>query len=473
MSNKFKFATGILLVLTFFYFYSGSNESTNLSNSLSPNIAKAGSGDNVSRWAWSSNIGWISFNSTDCDADSNGYLDSGSCGGDNVSTSISNYGVSIDNNGYFSGYAWSPNIGWIRLDPLNDGSVPCLSGDCRAKITDMNAAMNATSGVVDVIGWARACSVFVSGCSGALNTNTGGWDGWISLSCTNNGSCGASNYKIQLDKNQGTLNFNHFIGFAWGSEVVGWVDFNPLCGSVRCGVIFSSGVTLEVRDATLGSSWGSSLTIDAGSQVEVRADIQGSPTSCSVTAPPGLGGTPDWGVAPPVSGTIYDGGIPSISPTRYSIVCDYSTGSIPADAWVSINSGPQFTLTADPARYPSSGVFNLPLNSTVNLGDISNISVVPSGGFNSNVSLSLVGVYAGTSLTDIRSHFNINITDNSLSYDPASGNYEVSDLTVRISNSVPRSNTYRIVLRGTSGSLVDEITITLHANRILNYQENP
>lgn len=62
--------TGIFVllpaVLTFFSFQNGNK------------IARAGTGDNVSGFAWSENIGWISFNSTDCDANQNSYLDGGS-----------------------------------------------------------------------------------------------------------------------------------------------------------------------------------------------------------------------------------------------------------------------------------------------------------------------------------------------------------------------------------------------------------
>jgi len=49
----------------------------------------AASTDDVSGWAWSENVGWLSFN---C-------IDRGIC-------ATSNYGVNVDKNGKFSGYAW-------------------------------------------------------------------------------------------------------------------------------------------------------------------------------------------------------------------------------------------------------------------------------------------------------------------------------------------------------------------------------
>ena len=63
--------------------------------------ATGSTADNVSGYAWSGTIGWISFNCTD----------PGTCGLD--------YGVSIDGGtGDFSGYAWSENVGWIDFAPV-------------------------------------------------------------------------------------------------------------------------------------------------------------------------------------------------------------------------------------------------------------------------------------------------------------------------------------------------------------------
>lgn len=100
----------------------------------------AGAGDNVSGYAWSDNIGWISFNNL------------------NGSSTI-DYGVKIDDNktsstyGDFSGYAWSDNLGWVSFNRSDTGNPP-------------EAPFNTGSGPIaridwssgNVTGWARVLS---------------------------------------------------------------------------------------------------------------------------------------------------------------------------------------------------------------------------------------------------------------------------------------------------------------------------
>jgi len=74
--------------------------------------------------------GWISFNSLDCDSDNNGYKDS-ACGGGGFAQSY-NYGVNIPSvDGNLSGYAWSDNVGWISFNSTDVAGCPI--GDCSAK----------------------------------------------------------------------------------------------------------------------------------------------------------------------------------------------------------------------------------------------------------------------------------------------------------------------------------------------------
>lgn len=139
-------------------------------------IIKAGEEHNVSGWAWSDNIGWISFNNT---TDGSSY----------------NYGVNIDlSTGLFSGYAWSDNVGWITFNETE--LTGCPSGSCRA---ELNFSTN------EVSGWART-------------VNTGdGWDGWISLRGV---AQDLSPYGVFLNSSTNELEY-----WAW-SDDFGWISFN-------------------------------------------------------------------------------------------------------------------------------------------------------------------------------------------------------------------------------------------------------
>lgn len=142
---------------------------------VSPKV-NSGVGENISGYAWSETIGWISFNST------------------NEAGPSASYGVQVAANGDISGYAWSENIGWISF---NAGDVAgCPSGTC-------SPALNRTTNAVT--GWARALSP-------TSGVNTGGWDGWIRLTGLTIGGGGGTSCDWH--------------GWAWGSDVVGWISFN-------------------------------------------------------------------------------------------------------------------------------------------------------------------------------------------------------------------------------------------------------
>jgi hypothetical protein len=201
-------------------------------------IVRAASTDNVSGWAWSENIGWISFNSTNCDSDGNGFIDSGNCGSDNASDPVIDYGVSIDTNtGYFSGFAYydaddpttvaDEGAGWIDFAPA--GPYPAIGPTYSARLNSDDDG----NGILEVTGWARVCAVFNDPniCSGKLDPEAGSWDGWIKLS-------GLWSDGVRLEQNQ-------FKGYAWsGNDTdsdgvadvgIGWINFNPATGGVVFG----------------------------------------------------------------------------------------------------------------------------------------------------------------------------------------------------------------------------------------------
>ena len=134
-------------------------------------------------WAWSNNVGWVSFNTSD------------------YSDATANYKVVMDADGKLSGYAWSLNLGWIKFSPELYDSANCGStGDCYgAKLVEGSPNQ--------LKGWARVCSVYISGCSGSLRSSAelGGWNGWIRM------------YNVTQDSNGG------FLGYAWGDLNMGWL----------------------------------------------------------------------------------------------------------------------------------------------------------------------------------------------------------------------------------------------------------
>lgn len=139
-----------------------------------PQTTSAATNGKIDGWAWSETIGWIDLNE-----------------------------LTLNTNDTIVGYSWSENIGWVRFGGLS--GWPTGSGT-----TADNAKVSGTS----LVGWARACTVFISGCSGTLkaSSETGGWDGWIALSGTG--------YSVSTTGGASS--------FAWGGDVVGWINFNEV-----------------------------------------------------------------------------------------------------------------------------------------------------------------------------------------------------------------------------------------------------
>lgn len=156
----------------------------------------------VRGWGWAGNgdgsAGWISFSNI-----------SETAAGE---TPLGVYGVFYDSaTEALSGYAWSSNIGWINFNAADLSGCP--SGACPPKI-------NWSTGAVS--GWARACAVFSSGCSGGLRSDVGGWTGWISLAKT---ALDPLPYGLEVDT--ALLEFKTCATcYAWGGgdEGFGWMQ---------------------------------------------------------------------------------------------------------------------------------------------------------------------------------------------------------------------------------------------------------
>jgi len=194
----------------------------------------------VSGYAWSETIGWIDMTP----AYGGVYLD--------------------DVNGVLGGYAWSENIGWVKFGGLS--SFPGGVGG--------NALIDFSTG--KVTGWIRACAGTASGNCSSMTSRTDGWDGWI-----------------RLDGHSNSVSFNtetgSFSGFAWGSSVVGWVDFSGVSvgGLFRTLSISSnnpaSGVTMVVSPADVAGNANGSTPFQRTYNVYHNSDV-------SVTAPATVGG---------------------------------------------------------------------------------------------------------------------------------------------------------------------------------------
>jgi hypothetical protein len=188
------------------------------------------SANNVSGWAWSENIGWISFN---CN---NSELPAPRCTidyGVHICTSETDErcaAVAAPKTGKFVGYAWSRGtdidvggVGWIKFDPV--GPYPtCPISTCPTGSPNYSTKADLSTG--KVTGWARVCAAAPdpSTCGGGVgaNPNAGGWDGWILLGPIVKGSP-PTDYGVLIDFSVSPAQFRNW---AWGSDVVGWISFN-------------------------------------------------------------------------------------------------------------------------------------------------------------------------------------------------------------------------------------------------------
>ena len=95
----------------------------------------------------------------------------------------------------FSGYAWSPNIGWLKFRNSDVGEP--IYGVCLDQNNELRGyAWN------DVIGW-------------------------LSFNCQDINVCSTSNYKVKVKD-------NYLYGYAW-NDVIGWVIFDGQGGKVYLG----------------------------------------------------------------------------------------------------------------------------------------------------------------------------------------------------------------------------------------------
>lgn len=248
---------------------------------------------------WSSNIGWMRLNDCTNPATSTTCIPAAS------------YGVNVlpMAPGTITGYMWSSNLGWITFNVAGCPTSGCTPGAYVTWNSD---------GTGTVHGWARACSVYANGCSGSLKSDTvlGSWDGYIALDSGSGGGTGGTwGLTIGTDKKIG--------GFAWGSEVIGWVK------SVTGALNFNSpNAQLAANPSSIKKGASSTLTVTA-------YNIDGT-NSCQIT--PEGSTTPISGLVMSQSGVTWTGHV-TVSPvhtTNYTVKCTKGSQSATASATVTV-----------------------------------------------------------------------------------------------------------------------------------------
>lgn len=233
-------------------------------------------GVDLDGYAWSSTIGWVSMNCL-----------TGGATGNNI-CATSNYKVTLNSSGTLTGYAWSSNIGWVRFGGLIGFPVFAGTEAANARVTG-NYATNLT-----FEGWARACAGTLNGdCVSMDNSTTsGGWDGWTSLRQTT----GTLSHSIVMTSAGGTAD-----SYAWGSTVIGWLNFDQVvyltpsasingtgCGNIPVGGSTCTGsVTWNITNASSpnvlnstrnpgGPNDYNNVAIGTNQPITLRADADGN-----------------------------------------------------------------------------------------------------------------------------------------------------------------------------------------------------
>ena len=330
-------------------------------------------------WAWSDTVGWISFNCSD------------------FSPSIcptSDYQVSVNpNDGIFSGYAWSEHIGWIKFfeDIVNDLNNDPDGGSGGVILQDSNF-----DGIGEITGWARACAAAPNQatCSGAgAHPNAGGWDGWIKMD------------GVSVD-----LETGKFSGFAWGSDVVGWISFNRKdCDINENGIFEGASEGAPTGCPSSGTAYDYFVKKDVINNLPIN--LKANNTAGSITINSGDTANISWALASPYDATkcyplsgeanwqsqiikinnqlplgIYT--TPSLSSdTTYQLKCVGILGWGIESVNVNIAPPPGFSLSLSTSTIKAI-VFGKTLSAD---SSTTTITVNPTGGYNGQARLSVSG----------------------------------------------------------------------------------
>ena len=363
----------ITLLVVFGFFYPSTNKNTSAVNAASEEFNLAG-------WAWSDNIGWISF----------------SCSNTNSCGSV-NYRVSVAGNGDMSGYAWSDNIGWISFNQGDSGSCP--SGTCKAKLSGN-----------ELMGWARA-----------LSADYFGWDGWINLR--------GSNPSFGVSYNPGTKKFSDY---AWGSDVIGWVNFS------LSGVFVDDDILPGAVGSVSLDAFPTAVTLGGKTKLFwVNKNVN----TCNTFGGPWSG---SWTGAEALSGSKENVG-PILTDTTYTIKCSNVLGEESQDSVLVTVIPPDFSLQK---------FGNIEINGVRGTSTPTVIKVIPQNNFSSAVNLSVS--YLPPQLSGAK----IILSKGSLL-----GSEYGSGAEFRIvANNPIATGSYLITIQGKSGGLLRTINIVLNVD---------
>ncbi len=364
-----------------------------------PSFAFAGTQDNMSGYAWSDTIGWVSFN---CTNDS-------TCG-------VVDYGVNKNADGTLTGYAWSQSVGWIQFGGLS--GFPNGSGT-----QSSNAILNGNN----LQGWIRAVA------------NGNGWDGWISLS--------GSGYGV-------TLSGTTYTGYAWGSDVVGWLSFDAAGTNA---VKQTSDAAFDVQSG--GATLSGNGAVPYGTVPTFTWSLTNMPggASCSLSKTT-AGGTAFTSISGIVAnGTTTGSGLTNASYT-YQFTCSTGGNTL-------VTKTVSFTVAPQPPGFSlgSSDIAKIQfLNSGSSDSEQKTIFVSAVGGFSNPVTISITGYPTPPASTT----FSYSLGGSAFSSSPApvviSSPYS-SGTTLKIRVSRKITSPYTVTLTGTASgatSATKDIVIT-------------
>lgn len=213
-----------------------------------------GAGAPITGFAWSGTVGWISL-----------HCQTGGASGENI-CATKPYGLGVES-GNITGYAWSDMVGWIKFGGLS--GFPSGPGTTAA-----NAALSGST----ISGWARACEGTASpGDCSSMTAQPGGWDGWISLRGTGYG----------VGYTGSSLN-----GYAWGSDVMSYIDFSYATANLTPPTCSISSVTpssyyemAPPASVVLSYSTTESPTSGSISGTSCTVDLTAGLKNCTIPAP--------------------------------------------------------------------------------------------------------------------------------------------------------------------------------------------